>query len=55
MTTQEMLHAAQGAKMPLALADADAKNAALEAMAVALIAAQDKIRKCCDILSHWLL
>ena len=43
MTTQEMLHAAQGAKMPLALADADAKNAALEAMAVALIAAQDKI------------
>ena len=43
MTTQEMLHAAQGAKMPLALADADTKNAALEAMAVALIAAQDKI------------
>ena len=43
MTTQETLHAAQGAKMPLALADADAKNAALEAMAVALIAAQDKI------------
>ena len=43
MTTQETLHAAQGAKMPLALADADTKNAALEAMAVALIAAQDKI------------
>ena len=36
MTTQEMLHAAQGAKMPLALADADTKNAALEAMAAAL-------------------
>ena len=34
---------AQGAKLPLALADADTKNAALEAMAVALIAAQDKI------------
>ena len=31
------------AKLPLALADADTKNAALEAMAVALIAAQDKI------------
>ena len=43
MTTQEILHAAQGAKLPLALADADTKNAALEAMAVALIAAQDKI------------
>ena len=28
MTTQETLHAAQGAKMPLALADADTKNAA---------------------------
>ena len=43
MTTQEILRAAQGAKLPLALADADAKNAAPEAMAVALIAAQDKI------------
>ena len=43
MTTQEILQAAQGAKLPLALADADTKNAALEAMAVALIAAQDKI------------
>ena len=43
MTTQEILRAAQGAKLPLALADADTKNAALEAMAVALIAAQDKI------------
>ena len=43
MTTQEILQAAQGAKMPLALADADTKNAALEAMAVALIAASDKI------------
>ena len=43
MTTQEILQTAQGAKMPLALADADTKNAALEAMAVALIAASDKI------------
>ena len=43
MTTQEILRAAQGAKLPLALADADTKNAALEAMAVALISAQDKI------------
>ena len=43
MTTQEILQAAQGAKMPLALADADTKNAALEAMSVALIAASDKI------------
>lgn len=43
MTTQEILQAAQGAKPALALADADTKNAALEAMAVALIAAQDKI------------
>ena len=43
MTTQEILQAAQGAKMPLALADADTKNAALEAMAVALIVASDKI------------
>ncbi len=32
-----------GRQLPLALADADTKNAALEAMAVALIAAQDKI------------
>ena len=43
MTTQEILQAAQGARMPLALADADTKNAALEAMAVALIAARDTI------------
>ena len=43
MTTQKILRAAQSAKLPLALADADTKNAALEAMAVALIAAQDKI------------
>ena len=27
MTTQEILRAAQGAKLPLALADADTKNA----------------------------
>ena len=40
MTTQEILQAAQTARMPLALADADTKNAALEAMAVALIAAK---------------
>ena len=43
MTTQEILQAAQTARMPLALADADTKNAALEAMAVALIAAKDTI------------
>ena len=43
MTTHEILQAAQAARMPLALADAHAKNAALEAMAVALIAAQDEI------------
>ena len=36
MTTQEILQAAQTARMPLALADADTKNAVLEAMAVAL-------------------
>ena len=39
MTTQEILQLAQGARMPLALADTHAKNQALEAMAVALIAA----------------
>ena len=43
MTTQEILQLAQGARMPLALADTHAKNQALEAMAVALIAAQDEI------------
>ena len=43
MTTHEILLAAQAARMPLALADAHTKNAALEAMAVALIAAQDEI------------
>ena len=43
MTTQEILQAAQAARLPLALADTDAKNAALKAMAVALIAAQDEI------------
>ena len=43
MTTQEILHAAQSARTPLALADADTKNAALEAMAVALVAAMDDI------------
>ena len=43
MSTQEILQAAQAARLPLALADTDAKNAALKAMAVALIAAQDEI------------
>ena len=37
MTTHEILLAAQAAKLPLALADTDTKNAALEAMAVALV------------------
>ena len=43
MTTQEILQLAQGARLPLALADTHTKNEALEAMAVALIAAQDEI------------
>lgn len=43
MTTHEILQAAQAAKLPLALADTDAKNAALEAMAVALVAASPAI------------
>ena len=43
MTTMEILQAAQTARMPLALADTDTKNAALEAMAVALTAASDEI------------
>ncbi|MGN0983510.1 MAG: glutamate-5-semialdehyde dehydrogenase [Gemmiger sp.] len=43
MTTQEILQAAQTARLPLALADTDAKNAALEAMAVALVAAAPDI------------
>ena len=43
MTTMEILQAAQTARMPLALADTDTKNAALEAMAVALTAAADEI------------
>ena len=43
MTTQEILQAAQTARLPLALADTHAKNAALEAMAVALVAAQEEI------------
>lgn len=43
MTTQELLQAAQTARMPLALAPTDTKNAALEAMAVALVAAQEEI------------
>lgn len=43
MTTQEILQLAQGARLPVALADTHTKNEALEAMAVALIAAQDTI------------
>lgn len=43
MTTREILQLAQGARMPLTLADTHVKNEALEAMAVALIAAQDEI------------
>ena len=43
MTTMEILQAAQAARMPLALADTDTKNAALEAMAMALTAAADTI------------
>ena len=39
MTTHEILLAAQAARLPLALADTDGKNRALEAMAVALTAA----------------
>ena len=41
MTTHEILLAAQAAKLPLALADTDTKNAALEAMAVALVENSD--------------
>lgn len=43
MTTHEILLNAQAARLPLALADSDAKDAALEAMAVALVAAQQSI------------
>ena len=43
MTTHEILLAAQAAKLPLALADTDTKNAALEAMAVALLENSDAI------------
>ena len=43
MTTHEILLAAQTARLPLALATADAKNAGLEAMAVALTAASGDI------------
>ena len=43
MTTHEILLAAQAAKLPLALADTDTKNAALEAMAVALVENSDAI------------
>lgn len=43
MTTHEILLNAQAARLPLALADSDAKDAALEAMAVALVAAQQNI------------
>ena len=43
MTTHEILLAAQAAKLPLVLADTDTKNAALEAMAVALVENSDAI------------
>lgn len=43
MTTQQILQAAQAARLPMALADTDTKNAALEAMAVALVAAAPEI------------
>ena len=43
MTTHEILLAAQAAKLPRALADTDTKNAALEAMAVALVENSDAI------------
>ena len=43
MTTHEILLAAQAAKLPLALADTDTKNATLEAMAVALVENSDEI------------
>ena len=43
MTTHEILLAAQSARQPLALASTDRKNAALEAMAVALVAAAGEI------------
>ena len=43
MTTREILELAQGARTSVALADTHAKNEALEAMAVALIAAQEEI------------
>lgn len=43
MTTREILQSAQTARMPLALADTHIKNEALEAMAMALIAAQEEI------------
>ncbi|MDD4850311.1 MAG: glutamate-5-semialdehyde dehydrogenase [Gemmiger sp.] len=43
MTTQEILQAAQTARLPLALADTDTKNRALSAMAVCLTAAAPAI------------
>lgn len=43
MTTREILLAAQSARLPLTMADTHTKNQALEAMAVALIAAQEEI------------
>ena len=43
MTTHEILLAAQSARQPLALASTDQKNEALEAMAVALVAASEEI------------
>ena len=43
MTTLEILQQAQLARRPLALAGTDAKDAALEEMAVALVAAKEEI------------
>ena len=43
MTTHEILLQAQQARLPLALAGTDEKDAALEQMAVALVAAQEEI------------
>ena len=43
MTTREILLHDQAARLPLTLANSDAKDAALEAMAVALVAAQQSI------------
>lgn len=43
MTTHEILCRSHAARLALALADSDTKDAALEAMAKALVAAQEEI------------